>query len=95
MADYSKQYCDKYDPSFPYDFDILELYSTLNEGEYCHAICEGLGFIAIGKNYESLEPQLLFGVEFAISEGYWDRSNPEGLEDVDCVWIAYDKVINK
>ena len=88
MADYSKQYCDKYDPSFPYDFDILELYSTLDEGEYLPMICEGLGFIAIGKNYESLEPQLLFEMGFAIREGYWGGPIPEGLEDTDCVWVS-------
>jgi hypothetical protein len=49
MAEFSKQYCEKKDPDFSWDFDILEVASRLAEGEYLPYICEGYGFIAIGK----------------------------------------------
>lgn len=94
MADFSKQYCDKFDPEFPYDFDILEVYDTLDEGNYIPIICEGLGFIAIGKNINNSEPQLLFEMGFALNQGYWDGPIPEGLDENDCVWVTYSKVIN-
>ena len=50
MAEFSKQYCEKKDPNFSWDFDILEVASRLEEGEYLPYICEGYGFIAIGKS---------------------------------------------
>jgi hypothetical protein len=31
---------------------------------------------------------------FAIREGYWDGPIPEGLDENDCVWVTYSKVIN-
>ena len=50
MADFSKQYVEKYDPEMPWDFDILEVAETLSPG-YCQSyICEGFGFNQIGKD---------------------------------------------
>jgi hypothetical protein len=50
MADFSKQYCELVFPEMEPDFDILEISETLKNGEATPIICEGFGFIAIGKN---------------------------------------------
>lgn len=50
MADFSKQYCDVWDPGFPCDFDIEEIATGIDNDHYCPMICEGFGFIAIGKD---------------------------------------------
>jgi hypothetical protein len=47
MADFSKQYCELYDPEFPWDFDIEVEAETIPKGYYKPMICEGFGFIAI------------------------------------------------
>jgi len=47
MADFSKQWCDINDPEMPYDFDIIEEYNKLSEGEWIPVICEGFGFLGI------------------------------------------------
>ena len=49
MADFSKQFCERNDMGFPGDFDILEEFKILNESTYVSMICEGYGFVAIGK----------------------------------------------
>jgi hypothetical protein len=49
MADFSKQFCERNDMGFPGDFDILEEFNMLNESTYVSMICEGYGFVAIGK----------------------------------------------
>lgn len=49
MADFSKQYCELHDPEMPHDFDIMEEYHKLKPGNYIPYICEGFGFVAIGK----------------------------------------------
>jgi hypothetical protein len=50
MAEFSKQYCERHDFDFPHDFDINEIAEELNNGHYTSIICEGYGFIAIGKD---------------------------------------------
>jgi hypothetical protein len=50
MAEFSKQYTQRNDPEFPYDFDIFEIAESLENGYYTPIICEGFGFIAIGKD---------------------------------------------
>ena len=47
MADFSKQYCELYDPEFPWDFDIEVGAETIPKGYYKPIICEGFGFSAI------------------------------------------------
>jgi hypothetical protein len=50
MADFSKQWCDRYDPGgLEPDFDIEEVFNDLTEGYYTSIICEGYGFTAIAK----------------------------------------------
>lgn len=51
MAEYSKQYLDIHDPDgMDPDFDIDEIASSLSSKQYASQICEGFGFIAIGKD---------------------------------------------
>ena len=47
MADFSKQWCDQNDPDMPYDFDAIEEFKKLKEGEWVNIICEGYGFLGI------------------------------------------------
>ena len=49
MADFSKQWCEINDPEMPHDFDIIEEASKLKPNYSINYICEGFGFIAIGK----------------------------------------------
>lgn len=50
MADFSKQWCENNDPEMPSDFDILEIHEQLDPNTYVSYICEGYGFLAIGKD---------------------------------------------
>ena len=59
MAEFSKQYCEKDDRDFAWDFDILEVAEKIPTDHYAAYICEGYGFIGIGKN-ESGEIILAF-----------------------------------
>ncbi len=52
MADFSKQYCEIHDPEMPHDFDILQMAKQVQPDHYIPIICEGFGFVAIGKNEE-------------------------------------------
>jgi hypothetical protein len=52
MAEFSKQWTEKNDPELTWDFDIEEVASNLEPEYYTPIICEGLGFIAIGKDKE-------------------------------------------
>ena len=47
MADFCKQYCEIYDPEFPFDFDIEEMAESIPNNHYIPIICEGFGFLAI------------------------------------------------
>ena len=50
MADYSKEYVEKYLNGVPYDFSIIEEFNNIEEGGYyIDYICEGYGFIGISK----------------------------------------------
>jgi hypothetical protein len=48
MADFSKQWCDIYDPEMPWDFDIEAEAENIPKGHYKPMICEGFGFYGIG-----------------------------------------------
>jgi hypothetical protein len=62
MADFSKEYCERYDFEMPHDFSVIEIFNGLKPG-YCQScICEGYGFVAIGKD-ESGEIILAFRKE--------------------------------
>lgn len=52
MAEFSKQYCETTDHGFLPDFDIIEMAKEVEPGFCISQICEGYGFIAIGKDEE-------------------------------------------
>jgi hypothetical protein len=52
MAEFSRQYCETFDSEFPWDFDILEEFAHLEPDSMVNTICEGFGFVAIGKSAE-------------------------------------------
>lgn len=49
MADFSREYQNKYFPGMGYDFSIKSLFNRLKEGEMISEICEGYGFNAINR----------------------------------------------
>ena len=48
MAEFSKQYCEIYEPQLGWDFDIEEEATNIPKGHYKPIICEGFGFLGIG-----------------------------------------------
>jgi hypothetical protein len=50
MADFSKQWCDIWDPEMPSDFDIDLIAKDLSREHHYPIICEGLGTISIYKD---------------------------------------------
>jgi hypothetical protein len=50
MADFSRQYCEAFDSELPWDFDINEEFAHLEPDTMVNLICEGFGFVAIGKS---------------------------------------------
>lgn len=59
MSEFSKQYCDRYDPGFPHDFDLDELYAQLQPEESLPIVCEGFGFTHIAKDKDGIR-QVVF-----------------------------------
>lgn len=81
MAEFSKQYCETHDMGYDGDFDIMEEYYKLKPGNYVPYICEGYGFIAIGKMDDMDEECIL-----AMSSNTSSRS---------VVWKKYNEIVNK
>jgi hypothetical protein len=81
MADFSKEYCERYDFDMPHDFSIEEICNNLKPGYYQSCICEGYGFIAIAKSKEGI-------CEVAFPLPY-----EEGDEQM-VKWVPFDKVTN-
>ena len=80
MADYSKQWCDEFDPDgLPWDFDIYEVLETLDVDSYKLYICEGYGFTAIGKDSDG------GGILFM------PPTNADGTGD----WVPVDYIVKK
>jgi hypothetical protein len=48
MAEFSKQYCEIYEPDMDWDFDIEEIIESIPKGHYKPIICEGFGFSGVG-----------------------------------------------
>ena len=80
MADFSKQWCDRYDKNgIKPDFDIIEIANDLEKGHYTPIICEGFGFTAIARDEEG---EILLAIP---SETY--------SEDNTIVWKKYEDVV--
>jgi hypothetical protein len=50
MAEFSKQWCEIWDPSMPHDFDIEDIIKDMNRDRYYPIVCEGFGFNCIHKD---------------------------------------------
>jgi len=81
MAEFSKQYCETHDLGMKGDFDIMEEYHKLKPGNYVPYICEGYGFIAIGKTDDMDEECIL--------------AMPSSTSDRSVVWKKYNEIVNK
>lgn len=82
MADFSKQYCELRDSEIPHDFDILEIADGLEPEQCTSIICEGFGFLAIGKDSEG-----------KIILAFRDSSQEESKEGIPVLWKKYDEVV--
>lgn len=78
MAEFSKQYCERNNMGFDGDFDIMEEFHRLKPDTYVPYICEGYGFIAIGRddNDECVLAMPIEGASFGT-----------------VVWKKYDEVV--
>jgi hypothetical protein len=70
MAEFSKQYCQLNDMGFDGDFDVYEEWAKLKPGFTVAYICEGFGFLAIGKR-ESGDSVLVFMDNYDEHGGKW------------------------
>jgi len=86
MAEFCKQWAEKHDPEFGYDFDVLEIADTLEPNHYTSIICEGYGFIAIGKDGNG-------DIILAMPTGHSEQDEHGNYYD-DVVWKSFDEVIN-
>ncbi len=79
MAEFSKQYTESPDSEFDqWDFDILKVAEDIKPGFYVPMICEGFGFIGIGKTDEG-----------EIILAYPKGSTPES----EIEWKSYNEII--
>jgi hypothetical protein len=81
MADFSKQWVEQNDSEMGWDFDIETVASELPKNTMIPYICEGFGFLAIGKDENDQ-------IHLAIPTG---NSSEEGSE---VEWKTYEEVIN-
>ncbi len=72
MAEFSKQYCEIYEPEMDWDFDIDEVVETIPKGHYKPIICEGFGFSGIGVRLDG-------SIEILIR----DRTDEDNLIQID------------
>lgn len=79
MADFSKQYCELYDPEMSWDFDIIEEYNKLDTGYSVGMVCEGFGFLAIAKGHNN-----------EILVAFNDSDDDDYIH-----WIEYDEFLEK
>ena len=96
MAEFSKQWVEEFDleEGFGSDFDIFEVFEKLEEDTMMTQICEGFGFIAIGKAAGKELPVLLYRFDTGIKLGYWTDPIPEGFTGEDAFWLDYDEMID-
>ena len=72
MAEFSKQYCELHDMGSNGDFDVYEEFGKLEVGNYVPIICEGFGFVAIGKFEDDPETaKVYFRDDFDNESGTW------------------------
>jgi hypothetical protein len=81
MANFSKQWCDINNAEMPADFDILEKADELQPDSYIPTICEGFGFIAIGR---SIDNEIMLAMPVPPIEG----DTEEYIQ-----WVPYNEII--
>jgi hypothetical protein len=64
MAEFSKQYCERYDPEMKSDFDIEDIFNDMPFSSFRAIICEGYGFFGLHKDVDGRR-FCLFGDEWA------------------------------
>ena len=64
MAEFSKQYCERYDAAMPYDFDIEKEFESMPFSSFRPVICEGFGFFGLHKDIDGGR-FCLFGEQWA------------------------------
>lgn len=85
MAEFSKQWAEINDPEFGWDFDIEEVSNQLDPNHYVPMICEGFGFIAIGKDNENK-------IMLAMPTGEFE-TDEDGQTFDQVTWQAYEDII--
>ena len=83
MAEFSKQYCEIYEPDMDWDFDIEEIVESIPKGHYKPIICEGFGFLGIGVKLDGT-------ISVLIDDSDGSIENEGSLKQVD-----YKKYIEK
>jgi hypothetical protein len=82
MANFSKQWVENNDPNgIKWDFDILEKADFLQADTYVPEICEGYGFIAIGR---SIDNEIMLAVPVP--------PLPDDTEEM-IQWVPYNEII--
>ncbi len=64
MADFSKQYVERYDSDMKWDFDIDEVFDEMPVSSFKPIICEGFGFFGLHKDVDGRR-YCLFGDDWA------------------------------
>jgi hypothetical protein len=85
MAEFSKQWAEKYDPEGGWDFDIEEVSNQLDPNHYVPMICEGFGFIAIGRDEN-------YNVLLAMPTGETETDENGQISDI-VTWQAYEDIV--
>ncbi len=85
MAEFSKQWAEINDPEFGWDFDIEEVSNQLDPNHYVPMICEGFGFVAIGRDEN-------YNVLLAMPTGETETDETGQISDK-VIWQAYEDVI--
>ena len=82
MADFSKQWVELNDPNMKWDFDIEAIAAEMKPGTINpYYICEGLGYVAIGKDENGV-------VHLAMATGVF------GDEGHEVHWKTLEEVLN-
>jgi hypothetical protein len=73
MADFSKQYVERYDPDMGWDFDIEKEFEDMPISSFRAVICEGFGFFGLEKDKN--------GKLFCVFGDNWNKVPYEEITD--------------
>ena len=72
MGEFSKQWCEIWDPSMPHSFDIEAIAKDMLRDRYYPIVCEGLGFNCIHKDAHGIL-WLAYSYDAAGNSTNWKR----------------------